>query len=175
VSYSTHFPSCFTDGSGQANVLITNGGEACLADFGLSILLDDFSYELEFCTTPTTESTCRWMAPELIDPKQSFVGKACTSDIYAFGCVCLEVSRDLCFDTIFPTTIQLYTGGPPFYGLPEIAAIMKVMNGERPDRPSAEPFMSDALWACVNECWTQDPAMRPTAEAVMQRMEQLLE
>ncbi|KAF8184578.1 kinase-like domain-containing protein [Mycena galopus ATCC 62051] len=135
-----------------ANILITKEETACLADFGLFRFYDD----------PWAEKYlhplggCRWEAPEVIGP--GLLRTYC-SDIYAFGCVCLE----------------LYTGRPPFYSGGTIAAILKVMEGRRPNRPSTEPFMSDALWAFVNECWAQDPNMRPTAEVVVQRMELLLE
>ncbi|KAJ6554031.1 kinase-like domain-containing protein, partial [Mycena vulgaris] len=88
----------------------------------------------------------RWMAPELIDPKRfglRFVRTPAT-DVYAFGCVCLE----------------LYTGKPPFADVSETASLFRVINGERPERPSTDPPMSEALWQHVNACWVQDSAMR---------------
>jgi serine/threonine protein kinase len=73
----------------QANILISEAWTACLADFGLSALAD---------TTSTLRSTKRsgsiyWMAPELIDPDRfrcKFLRTPAT-DVYAFGCVCVEV------------------------------------------------------------------------------------
>ncbi|KAJ6554057.1 kinase-like domain-containing protein [Mycena vulgaris] len=74
-----------------ANILITHEWSACLADFGLTSLSD--------ATTATHTShragSIRWMAPELIDPERfghRFVRTPAT-DIYAFGCVCLEICQ----------------------------------------------------------------------------------
>ncbi|KAJ7508306.1 kinase-like domain-containing protein, partial [Mycena galericulata] len=72
-----------------ANILISEAWTACLADFGLSALAD---------ATSTLRSTKRsgslyWMAPELIDPDRfgcEFIRTPAT-DVYAFGCVCVEV------------------------------------------------------------------------------------
>ncbi|KAF8143034.1 kinase-like domain-containing protein, partial [Mycena galopus ATCC 62051] len=137
-----------------ANILISNERTACLADFGLSSLSDATASH-----TTHRAGSARWMAPELIDPEQfekQFL-RTPASDIYALGCVCLE----------------LYTGKPPFSALPEPATMFKVLAGKRPDRPSSEPRLSDSLWECVQECWAQDSALRPTAEVVVQRMERL--
>ncbi|KAF7326855.1 Kinase-like protein [Mycena venus] len=134
-----------------ANILIKEDWSACLADFGLSIFSDATS----------TMSTNRggslyWMAPELLDPdlfKFKFARTTAT-DVYAFGCVCLE----------------LYTGRPPFASLSEPAALMKVLNGERPERPPGPPVMSDMLWHHVTEFWAQSPPARPLTQAVVQNM-----
>ncbi|KAF7336171.1 Kinase-like protein [Mycena venus] len=135
-----------------ANILITPEWNACLADFGLTSLAD--------ATTATHSShragSIRWMAPELIDPEffgQKFL-RTFATDVYAFGCVCLE----------------LYTGRPPFAGLSDPASLLRVINGERPERPSGESDMSDTLWAHVNKFWAQDSALRPATDAVVRHM-----
>ncbi|KAF7340966.1 Kinase-like protein [Mycena sanguinolenta] len=135
-----------------ANILINEDWSACLADFGLSIFLDATS----LMTTNRGGSTY-WMAPELLDPDRFGMKFARTtaSDVYAFGCVCLE----------------LYTGRPPFSGvLPEPGAMLKVINGERPPRPSSSPAMSDVLWNQVSTYWAQEPTTRPATHLVVQNM-----
>ncbi|KAJ6476297.1 kinase-like domain-containing protein [Mycena sanguinolenta] len=71
-----------------ANILIKEDWSACLSDFGLSFFSDATS----------TMSTNRggslyWMAPELLDPDRFNLKFARTpaTDVYAFGCVCVEV------------------------------------------------------------------------------------
>ncbi|KAJ7871219.1 kinase-like domain-containing protein, partial [Mycena olivaceomarginata] len=131
-----------------ANILITQEWNACLADFGLTSLSD--------ATIATNTShragSIRWMAPELIDPDrfgQKFLRTPAT-DVYAFGCVCLE----------------LYTGRPPFATLSETASLLRVIGGDRPERPSGELAFSDLLWEHVNEFWVQDSVRRPPTDAV---------
>ncbi|KAK7029781.1 kinase-like domain-containing protein [Favolaschia claudopus] len=72
-----------------ANILIQGNGAACLADFGLS----NFS---DVTTSPSTNrgGSVYWMAPELLDPDQfeSHFVRTTATDVYAFGCVCFEVS-----------------------------------------------------------------------------------
>ena len=73
----------------QVNILITDGGHACLADFGLSSTINNWT--VAFTKTQVADSTCvgtvPWMAPELHrGGKVTF-----ESDIYAFACVCYEV------------------------------------------------------------------------------------
>ncbi|KAJ7471695.1 kinase-like domain-containing protein [Mycena galericulata] len=74
-----------------SNILVDDDGHACLTDFGLTVLTD--------ATTTQTNNgagSVRWMAPEALHPTacglQDFVRRP-ASDIYAFGCVCLEVNN----------------------------------------------------------------------------------
>lgn len=81
----------------QANVLISNTGEACLADFGLSeIVLEANRSDAKTTTNSTTWKVAgnpKWQAPELFeDPKRTT-----TSDIFAFGRVIYEVRTNSAF------------------------------------------------------------------------------
>ncbi|KAJ7145913.1 kinase-like domain-containing protein [Mycena epipterygia] len=135
-----------------ANILINEDWSACLTDFGLSV----FSNATSSMCTSTRAGSLYWMAPELIDPARfgcRFV-RTPASDVYAFGCVCIEV----------------YTGRPPFSELSEPAALLSTLNGERPGRPSGTPAMSDLLWQNVTVYWAQEPTARPITEVVVQNM-----
>jgi serine/threonine protein kinase len=86
--------SFFTELIHQANVFIggADGGKAVLADFGLAIPFDEYS-SVAHTATGSVGST-RWQAPELHDPDQYGLKEAQrtqASDIYSFGCLCLEV------------------------------------------------------------------------------------
>ncbi|KAF8169206.1 kinase-like domain-containing protein, partial [Mycena galopus ATCC 62051] len=130
-----------------ANILIQEDWSACLADFGLSTFSD----------ATATMSTARagsphWMAPELLAPEHFGLDFARTpaTDVYAFGCVCVE----------------LYTGRPPFSRLPQTIVLLKVLDGERPERPFGPPAMSDTLWRHVTNCWAESPTTRPSIQLV---------
>ncbi|KAF7373429.1 Non-specific serine/threonine protein kinase [Mycena sanguinolenta] len=132
-----------------SNIIIKEDWSACVANFGLSIVLE------RTASTTSHRGSLHWMAPELIDPsrwKDEFPRTA--SDVYAFGCVCFE----------------LYTGQPPFANLPELSVLMKVIEGERPERPPGPPAMSDELWQHVTVYWSNDPSARPTSQIIVQNM-----
>jgi serine/threonine protein kinase len=63
---------------------VNRGGEAVLSDFGLSSLVAGIANN-----ATVTEGSNRWSAPELFKTEQ--IIRNAESDVYAFGCVCLEV------------------------------------------------------------------------------------
>ncbi|KAJ6457351.1 kinase-like domain-containing protein, partial [Mycena sanguinolenta] len=132
-----------------ANILINEDWNACLADFGLSFFSDATS-----SISTNRGGSVYWMAPELLNPGQMGFARTPASDVYAFGCVCFE----------------LYTGRPPFSGVLTAGAMLKVVIGERPPRPSSSPAMSDVLWSRVSTYWAQDPTTRPATHLVVQNM-----
>ncbi|KAJ7145877.1 kinase-like domain-containing protein, partial [Mycena epipterygia] len=137
-----------------ANILINEDWSACLADFELSVFSDALSMH-----TSTRAGSLYWMAPELIVPDRSGCRftRTLASDVYAFGCTCIE----LC-------TLQ-----PPFSNIPmawECAVIQRVLEGKRPERPTAEPLMTDRFWQCITSYWGQDPATRPSVEVIVSDM-----
>ena len=100
------------------------------------------------------------MSPERLDPDQfGFEDGRATkeSDCYALGMVILEV----------------LTGQPPFPGHTGSTVVMRVIYGERPERPrGAEAvWFTDDLWAMLEQCWSPQPAVRPTAEAILEHLE----
>ncbi|TDL24377.1 kinase-like protein [Rickenella mellea] len=136
-----------------ANIFVTPARTACLGDFGLSRFRDSQESTLG-ATTGNTTGTLRWQAPELFD---SFDDGGTThpsqeSDIYSFGCVCLE----------------LMTGKPPFMEIRRDGAVMKaIMNGQTPRRPIEDLLkygLDDNLWAVMEKCWSHDPTRRPEIE-----------
>ncbi|THU85549.1 hypothetical protein K435DRAFT_386447 [Dendrothele bispora CBS 962.96] len=74
-----------------ANILINDDWQACLTDFGLTVFNDATAVTF----TSRREGSVRWMAPELHVPETFGLDRfrlTSETDIYAFGCVCLEVS-----------------------------------------------------------------------------------
>lgn len=71
----------------QANILINDDLHVCLTDFGLTTMTDASVVK----SSPALSA--RWAAPELIDPdKFKTTHFPFPADIYAFACVCIEVS-----------------------------------------------------------------------------------
>ena len=144
----------------QANILIDRDGRACLADFGLLIIVSN-------STHPTTTSssgsggTTRWMSPELLDPdKFGFKNSRPTkeSDCYALGMVILEV----------------LTGQVPFPCRSNLLVMRTVVNGGRPERPEGPEaiWFMDELWETLERCWSPELKLRPTLVAVSEHLEQ---
>ncbi|KAF8169200.1 kinase-like domain-containing protein [Mycena galopus ATCC 62051] len=134
-----------------ANILIKQDWSACLTDFGLSTFSDATA------TMSTTRAgSFYWMAPELLLPERFGLKFARTpaTDVYAFGCVCFE----------------LYTERPPFSAWPEPAVLMKVLEGERPERPTGPPMMTDTLWQHITDFLVESPPKRPSTPVLVQNM-----
>ncbi|KAG8733386.1 hypothetical protein FRC11_006654 [Ceratobasidium sp. 423] len=67
-----------------ANVLIDQGGRACICDFGLSRFMKDF-----MSIDTTFGGTIRWMAPEQLRAESMIV--SLPADIFSWGMLSLEV------------------------------------------------------------------------------------
>ncbi|KAG8949531.1 hypothetical protein FRC04_008464 [Tulasnella sp. 424] len=77
----------------QGNILITHEIRGMLADFGLSRALQANSTGLT--TSKTIKGSLRYMSPELLIENASHT---LASDVWAFGCVALEVECLPCTD-----------------------------------------------------------------------------
>ncbi|KAF5349239.1 hypothetical protein D9756_009417 [Leucocoprinus leucothites] len=149
-----------------ANVLVDSSGRACLADFGLSTIRDP---EVLAITTSSSSSGCggtiRWMAPELLgsqDTDEPINTKA--SDIYAFAGRILSRPPQ-----------KVFTGHVPFFEyFRDQTVILKIHRGERPSRPNPEIFskngMTEGIWRLMQDCWSTNPADRPTAAEIRARL-----
>ncbi|KAF8077626.1 kinase-like domain-containing protein [Lyophyllum atratum] len=148
-----------------ANVLVSDSGRACVADFGISSVTD--TQILKWTSNSAAESkggSIRWQAPELYggDEDQVVHNSKC-SDIYAWACVCYEI----------------FTGEVPFYEYRRDATVMlNVGRGNRPKRPApsssswTEWGLTESIWSLMESCWAVDPAQRLQAPQVVSRLKQ---
>ncbi|ESK95384.1 hypothetical protein Moror_3822 [Moniliophthora roreri MCA 2997] len=116
------------------NILITSHGRACIADFGLSRLVD--SQILAISSTGVTAGTVRWTAPEIL-----ISGSQHLPERYL--------------------RIWLRIHHLPFHDLRnDGAVILHVHLGKRPIRPeNAE--LKDSIWSFIERCWDSEPSRRP--------------
>ncbi|KAG5637004.1 hypothetical protein H0H81_006148 [Sphagnurus paluster] len=144
------------------NILVSDAGRACLADFGLSSVVDSCGPRCPDLSSRNAEGgTLRYQAPELNDPDHENP-RTFASDVYAFAFVCYEIFTD---DHPFPELNQNY------------AVVIKVAKGERPNQPKenhiVERGLDDRMWSLMEDCWQQDPRDRPTAVEVVARLQRL--
>ncbi|KAJ6618142.1 kinase-like domain-containing protein [Mycena sp. CBHHK59/15] len=135
------------------NILVTPSRRACIADFGLSSVVNAMTLRFTHSTASTRGGTTRWQAPELL------MGKSLNhfpSDVYAFACVCYE---------IFP-------GKAPFSDVHMDTAVMfKVLQGERPPQPNwPRTTQYDGVWSLLQDCWKEKPDERPTATQIVEQL-----
>lgn len=99
-----------------ANVLVTDEGICCLADFGLSSIFDSQRVDK---TEPGLQGSICWLAPELMQPGRPSAHSAKAGDIYALAC----------------TIYEIYTGKPPLSDLPNSIAVMRKVLMEKQRAP----------------------------------------
>ncbi|KAJ7202377.1 kinase-like domain-containing protein [Mycena pura] len=136
------------------NILISDDYSACLSDFGLTSTIGDGAEDTTAgaLTSSNHAGSVRWFAPELIHPTAfgcERFARTRETDVYAFGCVCLE----------------LHTSSPPFADVtPDTAAMFKVIQGDRPQRPVN---MTDTVWDVVAAAWASDFRLRPKVPEII--------
>ncbi|KAK7001942.1 kinase domain-containing protein [Favolaschia claudopus] len=134
------------------NILVTPSGRACIADFGLSIIVNAMTLRLTTSTTVNHKGTARYNAPELFEEG----AKTFASDIYAFGCVAYEI----------------LTGELPFRKYNDIQIMFRVFKGERPERlPSCAGTPAlDSFWELLEMCWDGEKEKRPNTDKIIERL-----
>jgi serine/threonine protein kinase len=87
---SPSYPSAHLYFVYQANVLVNDDHQACITDFGVSIIPGDSSMPTSFGA-----GTCRWMAYELMgfscEEEHDSRNITVATDVWAFGLTALEV------------------------------------------------------------------------------------
>ena len=157
------------------NILVTESGKACLADFGLSNHVDAEMLTWTSESSTNIGGTVRWQAPELFDTENENSKPTKETDVYAYSCVCYEV-RAICLVLAFlvvNTFIKIFTCQVPFHEISrESIVMMKVMGGKRPSRPekNSAPFiewgLTNSMWRLMEQCWDRDPENRPTMSSI---------
>ncbi|KDQ56134.1 hypothetical protein JAAARDRAFT_321639 [Jaapia argillacea MUCL 33604] len=141
------------------NILVDDQGHARITDFGLAVFAEVTRQSL----SSDYRGSLRWLAPELVrstGQQGAMAGQKVhrtrESDVWAYGCVFLEV----------------YTGHPPF---PEekndYQVVVQIALGARPTCPPCRTATDRHRWALVETCWHPQPSERPTMQAVIETLE----
>ena len=114
--------------------------------------------------------TARYQALELFQGGQNHFG----SDVYAFACVCYEVS--FCFNSLswYVKILEILSGTIPFPELPnDVAVMFAVIEGKRPLQPMSctGTMVLDSLWELLNNCWEAKAEMRPVVLQIVEWLE----
>ncbi|KAG6329705.1 hypothetical protein ID866_9385 [Astraeus odoratus] len=129
-----------------ANVLISQGGQALLTDFGLSHVVNS---SLKITLTRPRGGTLNWMAPELLDGEVV----SAEGDVWAFGM----------------TALELFTAKVPYHNSKTNRAVVtRILQGP-PDRPAMEDTsfrLTDEWWELCSSCWNPRPHLRPPISGI---------
>jgi len=156
------------------NVMINSNWDICLADYGQAFMQSAETGSISSPGAPTasgystgtddveTAGAHRWMAPELLSPETSDQNPTNASDVYSFGCVCIE----------------LYTCQNPFKDIRSdvefLSKMLDKMDRPHPPRPDisrgAIAEMPDDLWDLLEQCWSDRPAERLTSHTIAQML-----
>ncbi|CUA72976.1 hypothetical protein RSOLAG22IIIB_05107 [Rhizoctonia solani] len=179
VAYLHHIGIVHGDLKGE-NVLISGDSVAVISDFGGSLLknrsLNIVPLEKGLCLT------YQWAAPELL--LQGGIGEAVESNdltsietwMSQTGAKCALNTRESDIYALGMTILEIISGRLPWYWIRnEPAIIMHVCSPGKPHkRPRQISVYSpggDKLWKLLNECWSYNSGVRPTAIEVGNVME----
>ena len=71
--------------------------------------------------------------------------------------------RTLAYHPLYPS--QAFTGAVPFSRSLPAAAMLAIMGGKRPPKPT-HPTFTPRLWMLMQRCWDQDPLLRPEVSEI---------
>ncbi|KAJ1305882.1 hypothetical protein OPQ81_010603 [Rhizoctonia solani] len=144
------------------NILVTVEGCAKLCDFGHSRFAETGPSHTDTTDASSTfQATTRYMSPELFT--EPVARPSLPSDIWAFGCVALEILSKL-----RPYHIIFSEHRVP------AAIIQGRTPSTRPEPPYAAGCLNDSLWAVVKACWSIDHRSRPAASILLERIKSMI-
>jgi len=130
----------------SANILLDENFRCKISDFGLAVVKQDSATK-----TGSLAGTLGWIAPELFALRPKFTTK---SDIYAFAVILWEVmTRLIPYEGAHPAVVQA-----------------SVLRGQREEFTAEGP---EGYQELVQQCWHQDPSLRPEVEEILAALENL--
>ena len=77
------------------------------------------------------------------------------------------------FDMVWIVFLQVLCGHVPYRDLTDIAAMLNILEGRRPQKPEAAESLdfTDELWRMVERCWRENRDERPEVREVLRCLE----
>lgn len=169
------------------NVLVSNDGQALLADFGLCTCIDRTEKHTATAIELRGQNTFRYAAPELLLGTGDCSEPATKTAETAVDCSepatktaktavdCSEPARKTAETDVYAfgmTIIQACTRQHPWPECNHNRLLIKIEKREEHPRPSgtyARDF-SDLWWELVRACCSYDPAARPTMSSALSKL-----
>jgi serine/threonine protein kinase len=129
------------------NVLLSSALVGMVADFGLSRA---YAGDSEYYKSSSGMMALRWTAPEAMETLRFSMA----TDVWAFGVVLLEIAVN---------------GDTPLKDLTNQEVMANITSGYKPPKP---PTCPASLYKVMCQCWSIDPAERPSFAELVQTLSQ---
>jgi len=144
--FHLHSEGVFHRDLASRNVLLNSGGQAKIADFGLSRT----GSGAKISQTASQTGPLKWMAPESIRNRIYSIH----SDVWSFGVTLWEiVSRE-----------------DPYPDLDPVQTALQVTQGDPPLRLVSPSYCPHLLTEIMNGCFASEPTRRPDFKMITQRL-----
>ncbi|KAK9150734.1 hypothetical protein Syun_009043 [Stephania yunnanensis] len=134
-----------------SNILRDDSGHLKVADFGVSKLLNVAKRVKEDKPVLCTDVSCRYIAPEVYRNEEYDL----KVDVFSFALILQEMIE----------------GHPPFHAKEEDAVPKAYAEKVRPPFRASAKLYSHGLKELIEECWSENPAKRPTFKEVIRKLE----
>ena len=137
----------------SGNIMVTSSGHVKVMDFGLALIdpsPEEATARLSQRSTPAIAGTLPYIAPEVLRGHQA----SPASDVYALGVVLYEMA----------------TGRRPFSGTTDALLVSAILDGKPLSPRQWNGTLSTELSGLILSMLSQNPAERPTAAAVIERL-----
>ncbi|XP_057471700.1 integrin-linked protein kinase 1-like isoform X2 [Actinidia eriantha] len=136
-----------------SNILRDDSGHLKVADFGVSKMLKVTSRVKEDRPLTYQDSSCRYVAPEVFR-NEEYDTKV---DVFSFALILQEMIEGL----------------PPFYEKQEKEVAKAYAAKVRPPFRAPTKSYPHGLKELIEECWSENPAKRPTFRHILDRLENI--
>eukprot|EP00163_Fabomonas_tropica_P006434 TRINITY_DN1599_c0_g1_i2.p1 TRINITY_DN1599_c0_g1~~TRINITY_DN1599_c0_g1_i2.p1 ORF type:complete len:804 (-),score=238.09 TRINITY_DN1599_c0_g1_i2:16-2427(-) len=138
----------------------------CLLDSRFNVKISDFGLSAVKTRSGNTKSSggsIPWTAPEVIRTRRATEA----SDVFSLGITLWEIaSRDIPYRTLLDEAEAANNTDPPL-----VIIRRAILDGIR---PPIDPSWPTEFVALMKQCWNEEPSERPSADQVLQTLEDIM-